>query len=101
MSNYTSPGRYKLEAVVLSVAMEILRSTDNHVGSSVLLGLATRLAIHSGYHRDSKHYREISVFEGEMRRRVWTYLSLLDHSISLQAGHPPSTAQAQSDTEEP
>ncbi|KAJ5086386.1 hypothetical protein NUU61_007693 [Penicillium alfredii] len=70
--------------------MEILRSTDNHAGPSALLGLATRLAMHSEYHRDSKHYREISVFDGEVRRRVWMCLSLLDHDISLQAGLPPS-----------
>jgi hypothetical protein len=90
-----------METLILSVAMEILRSTDNHLGPSVLLGLATRLAVHAGYHRDSKHYPEISVFDGEMRRRVWTILSLLDHYISLQAGLPPTTVQTQSDTEEP
>ncbi|OKO93941.1 hypothetical protein PENSUB_12220 [Penicillium subrubescens] len=101
MSNYTSPGRYTMETLILCVAMEILRSTDNHLGPSVLLSLATRLAVHAGYHRDSKHYPEISVFDGEMRRRVWTILSLLDHYISLQAGLPPTTVQTQSDTEEP
>lgn len=101
MSNYTAPGRYKMEAVILNVAMEILRGTDNHVGPSVLLGLAARLAIHSGYHRDSKHYRQISVFDGEMRRRVWMCFRLLDHYISLQAGLPPSTGHIQTDTEEP
>ncbi|KAA8642975.1 hypothetical protein EYZ11_007259 [Aspergillus tanneri] len=101
MSVYTTPGRYKLEALILSVASEILRSTDTHVGPSALLGLATRLALHSGYHRDPKHFRGISVFEGEMRRRIWMYLSLLDHYISLQAGLPPSTNQVQSDTDEP
>ncbi|OKL59729.1 hypothetical protein UA08_05027 [Talaromyces atroroseus] len=101
MSNYSSPGRYKMEALVLSVAMEILRSTDTHAGPSLLLGLASRLAVHGGYHRDPKHHHKISPFEGEMRRRVWMYLSLLDHYISLQAGLPPATAQSQSDTEEP
>ncbi|OOQ83977.1 hypothetical protein PEBR_32229 [Penicillium brasilianum] len=101
MSNYTSPGRYTMETLILSVAMEILRSTDNHLGPSVLLSLTTRLAVHAGYHRDSKRYPEISVFDGEMRRRVWTILSLLDHYISLQAGLPPTTVQTQSDTEEP
>lgn len=90
-----------METLILSVAMEILRSTDNHLGPSVLLSLATRLAVHAGYHRDSKHYPEISIFDGEMRRRVWTILSLLDHYISLQAGLPPTTLQTQSDTEEP
>ncbi|QKX53912.1 uncharacterized protein TRUGW13939_00992 [Talaromyces rugulosus] len=101
LANYTSPGQYKMEALVISVAMEILRSSDTHVGPSILLGLATRLAMHGGYHRDPKHYRDISVFDGEMRRRIWMCLSLLDHYISLQAGLPPSTIQAQSDTEEP
>lgn len=90
-----------METLILSVAMEILRSTDNHLGPSVLLSLATRLAVHAGYHRDSRHYPEISVFDGEMRRRVWTILSLLDHYISLQAGLPPTTVQTRSDTEEP
>jgi hypothetical protein len=90
-----------METLILSVAMEILRSTDNHLGPSVLLSLTTRLAVHAGYHRDSKFYPKISVFDGEMRRRVWTILSLLDHYISLQAGLPPTTVQTQSDTEEP
>ncbi|KAH8697249.1 hypothetical protein BGW36DRAFT_378310 [Talaromyces proteolyticus] len=101
MSDYTKPGLYKMETLILSVAMEILRSTDTHVGPSILLGLASRLAMHGGYHRDPKHYREISIFDGEMRRRVWMCLSLLDHYISLQGGLPPTTIQAQSDTEEP
>ncbi|PLB51403.1 hypothetical protein P170DRAFT_433411 [Aspergillus steynii IBT 23096] len=101
MSGYTDPGRYKIEALVLNVASEILRSTDTHVGPSVLLGLASRLAMHAGYHRDPKHYPGISVFDGEMRRRVWMYLSLLDHYISLQAGLPPTTIQSSSDTDEP
>ncbi|PWY80719.1 hypothetical protein BO70DRAFT_397011 [Aspergillus heteromorphus CBS 117.55] len=101
IAEYTTPGRYKLEALVMNVASEILRSADTHTGPSVLLGLASRLAMHSGYHRDPDHYREISVFDGEMRRRVWMYLSLLDHYISCQIGLPPSTMQAQSDTQEP
>lgn len=101
LANYTSPGKYKMEALIISVVMEILRSSEIHVGPSVLLGLAARLAIHGGYHRDPEHYREISVFDGEMRRRIWMCLSLLDHYTSLQAGLPPSTIQAQSDTEKP
>ncbi|PYI20274.1 hypothetical protein BO99DRAFT_112686 [Aspergillus violaceofuscus CBS 115571] len=101
MAEYTRPGRYKLETLILSICCEILRSTDTHVGPSTLLGLATRLAIHSGYHRDPKHYRGISPFDGEMRRRVWMYLCLLDHYISCQDGLPPTTAQTQSDTLEP
>ncbi|EPS27621.1 hypothetical protein PDE_02565 [Penicillium oxalicum 114-2] len=101
MSGYTSPSRYTIETLTLNVAMEILRSPDNHRSPSVLISLATRLAVHAGYHRDPKYYPKISVFDGEMRRRVWTYLSLLDHYISLQAGLPPTTVQNQSDIEEP
>ncbi|PYH42922.1 Zn(II)2Cys6 transcription factor [Aspergillus saccharolyticus JOP 1030-1] len=101
VAEYTRPGKYKLEALILSICCEILRSADTHVGPSVLLGLATRLAIHSGYHRDPKHYREITAFDGEMRRRIWMYLCLLDHYVSCQAGLPPTTGQAQSDVEEP
>lgn len=101
MINYTSPGRYKMETMITSVAMEILRSPDNHIGSSVMIGLATRLAIHGGFHRDSKHYPSISAFDGEMRRRIWSYIFLLDHYISLQAGLLPSTSQVVSDTENP
>ncbi|OJJ45773.1 hypothetical protein ASPZODRAFT_133641 [Penicilliopsis zonata CBS 506.65] len=101
LSVYTIPGRYKLEVLIMCAAMETLRSSDAHVGPSVTLSLTTRLAMHSGYHRDPKHYSHISVFEGEMRRRVWMYLTLLDHYISFQAGLPPTTAHAQSDVEEP
>ncbi|KAJ5477185.1 hypothetical protein N7539_007329 [Penicillium diatomitis] len=101
MSGYTSPGRYTIETLTLNVAMEILRSPENHRSPSVLISLATRLAIQAGYHRDPKYYANISVFDGEMRRRVWTYLSLLDYYVSIQAGLPPTIIRDQCDIEEP
>ncbi|KAI9929712.1 hypothetical protein MW887_001188 [Aspergillus wentii] len=101
MANYTTPGRYKVEAMIMYLGLEYLKASDAQVGVSVLTSILTRLAVHMGYHRDSKHYPRISIFDGEMRRRVYLYLVMLDSALSSQAGVPQTVPKSQSDTELP
>ncbi|UKZ61401.1 uncharacterized protein TrAtP1_002666 [Trichoderma atroviride] len=98
LANYTTPGRYKVETLLLYSGTEFLRTGDTQIGSSILGGIITRLAMHMGYHRDSKHYQNLSVFDGEMRRRVWALIWQADNLISFQVGLPKTIPDLQCDT---
>ncbi|RDL39484.1 uncharacterized protein BP5553_03824 [Venustampulla echinocandica] len=52
----------------------------------VLTGVASRIAQRLGLHRDGSHYKEISVFDAEMRRRTWWQIVFLDGHASKLAG---------------
>jgi hypothetical protein len=77
---------------------EFLGPGDTQVRVWVLIGLIVRLAMRSGYHRDPNHYPTISVFKGELRRRVWNMIKQADIIISFQVGLPSMMSAIQSDT---
>lgn len=52
------------------------------------MGTTIRLAIRMGYHRDPDTLKGISVFDGEMRRKVWINIVQIDALMSFQAGFP-------------
>lgn len=97
-SNYTSPGKYKVEALFLHAMSEFYASQDTQVGVSFILAITARLAMQMGYHRDASHYPNISAFEGEMRRRQWVTLCQLDTLISFQVGLPKTIQSWHYDT---
>lgn len=101
LSNYCAPGRYKVEAATIHLGVEYLQSDGLKTGSSVLLSMVSRLAIMMGYHRDPRIYPGLSPFEGEMRRRQWLILSLIDYFVSWQSGLPIVIPKGISDTAPP
>lgn len=101
LSDYTRPGRYTVETLLIYLGSEFLKSSETQLGVSVLLGITIRLAMHMGYHRDSKHYPSLSVFDGEMRRRSWALISQIDQLVSFQAGLPKIIPSSLCDTELP
>ncbi|OGE57630.1 hypothetical protein PENARI_c001G06720 [Penicillium arizonense] len=100
-ANYINPGRYKAQALFFYTLSEFYRSQDAQIGVSYILGMTIRLAMRMGYHRDSHHYRMLSAWEGEMRRRLWAVLVQLDTLISFQVGVPRTIQPWQYDTELP
>ncbi|RFU29567.1 hypothetical protein B7463_g6786, partial [Scytalidium lignicola] len=100
-ANYMNPGPYNMEALIQYLITEHLRSNDAQIGVSVLLGIIIKLAMSMGYHRDPKHYPNISAFEGEMRRRAWVLICQLEHLISFQVGLPRVIQDWQCDTKPP
>ncbi|KAF7714820.1 Fungal Zn(2)-Cys(6) binuclear cluster domain-containing protein [Penicillium ucsense] len=100
-ANYLVPGRYKCEALLLYTVCEFYRSRDAQIGVSYLLSMTIRLAMRMGYHRDSKHFPNLPVWEGEMRRRVWACLCQIDTLVSFQVGCPRTIRPCQFDTELP
>lgn len=55
----------------------------------------------SGLHRDASHYPKISVFQGEMNRRIWSTLVHLDLLTSCQVGLPRMIREGMHDAQCP
>ncbi|KAJ5579686.1 uncharacterized protein N7459_005671 [Penicillium hispanicum] len=100
-ANYITPGRYKGEALFLYALSEFYRSQDAQAGVSYLLGINIRLAMRMGYHRDPSHFPNLSPYDCEMRRRLWTMLCQLDSLVSFQVGLPRTIHSNYSDTNMP
>lgn len=66
-----------------------------------MLGLAVRLALRMGYHREPSLYAHITVFQAEMQRRVWTFLRQLDQLIAQKCGLPRFIDDRKTDTRLP
>ncbi|RYP40257.1 hypothetical protein DL767_001800 [Monosporascus sp. MG133] len=101
LGHYAKGGPHVLETLILYLLVEILLSKGVETGIWVLSGNIAQIAIHMGYHRDAKHFPDISPFAGEMRRRVWTTIAQIDYSSSLQMGLPTVVKESQVDTAEP
>lgn len=101
LGGYTKGGPYVLEALLLYFANEYFLCKDAEVDVWIVLSIIVQIAIHTGYHKDPKHFKDMSPFTGEMRRRVWATISELDLGISAQMGVPRLIKQSQIDTEEP
>ncbi|KAK0611451.1 hypothetical protein B0T14DRAFT_530400 [Immersiella caudata] len=101
LGDYTKPGNYKVEAMLLYFGAEYLHRHDFILGTSTLLAITVRLAVHMGMHRDPKHYPNMSPYEGEIRRRVWEILREIDAAVSFQFGVPSSIHPSWFDTEPP
>ncbi|PGH23865.1 hypothetical protein AJ80_02113 [Polytolypa hystricis UAMH7299] len=99
--NYTKPSAHTLPALMLYFATEHIRRNDADFGLSILLGVLVRTAMRMGCHRDASHYPHISVFEGEMRRRMWTIIVQIDLLISFQFGLPRVINEQQADCQPP
>ncbi|KAJ3543488.1 hypothetical protein NM208_g3561 [Fusarium decemcellulare] len=101
LGNYSRGGPFVIETLLHYLAIEHLRWPDSKVGSWLLFGTIHRLALRMGYHRDSSCFPGISVFEGEIRRRIWITIYSLDILLSLQVGLPRSIKDGQWDSQPP
>lgn len=100
-SDIAIPGKYKVEAAVVYLGMEYVRTANLKTDVSVLLGLVSRLAIVSGYHRDTQIYDQSTPFEAEMRRRVWLTLLVTDCVVAYETGLPRAMPSALGDAKRP
>lgn len=101
LGNYSQGGPYVLETLILYIAVELFLRSDAEIGVWILLGTIVQLAMHMGYHRDPKHFKEMTPFTAEMRKRVWATIVELDLGISAQMGLPRLIKPWQADTGEP
>ncbi|KAL9129752.1 MAG: hypothetical protein Q9217_001864 [Psora testacea] len=101
LADFTKPTNHMVETMVLHLHCEYARSRDAEVGIWVMVGMIVRLAMRMGYHRDPKHYPDITPFQGELRRRVWTFVRQSDLLFSFQIGLPSMVRIGDCDTDLP
>jgi Fungal specific transcription factor domain len=101
LARYTTGGPYILETLITVLTGEFILLKDGATDGWLLISMILHLAMRMGYHRDPDHFPELSPFEGEMRRRIWTTILQLDLSLSLEMGLPRSATDTHIDTKEP
>ncbi|KAF2716589.1 hypothetical protein K431DRAFT_12929 [Polychaeton citri CBS 116435] len=101
LADITQPIQQILETLILHVQSEYGRSKDAEPGVLLMTSLCVRLAMRMGYHRDPGPYVSISPFQGEMRRRVWTFVRQCDLLVSFQFGLPSMVRTEHIDTMAP
>ncbi|KAI0802605.1 fungal-specific transcription factor domain-containing protein [Xylaria sp. FL0064] len=69
--------------------------------SWVAMGMLLRTALQLGLHRDPKNFPGMSVFEAEMRRRLWATILELNAQASLDSGTLPGISYDDFDTGPP
>jgi len=98
---YQQARRYSVEAVLLYAVCKYLQHEDPDADVWLIMGVAVRLAMRMGYHRDPCHLAHISPFEGEMRRRTFYVVEIFYLLFSFQAGLPAIIHEDETDTEPP
>ncbi|KFY71175.1 hypothetical protein V499_08621 [Pseudogymnoascus sp. VKM F-103] len=102
LSNYSQPGAYTLEALLIYIEGEFVLSNDDVGMPYLLIGIAVRLALRMGLHRDpAKVGGSLTPYQGEMRRRLWHILIQVDLLCSFLLGLPVMTQAIESDTAYP
>ncbi len=98
LADFTKPVKGTIETLVLYLHSEWSQSKDAEMGIWVAVGMIVRLAMRMGYHRDPEPFPSISPFQGEMRRRVWSYVQQADVLFSFQIGLPSMIRSGDCDT---
>ncbi|KAI0802810.1 hypothetical protein GGR55DRAFT_663909 [Xylaria sp. FL0064] len=101
LGRYAKGGPYVVETLVLYFVNEHFLCKDAEVDVWIVLSIIVQVAIHTGYHRDPKYFKDISPFASEMRKRVWASIVELDLGVSAQMGVPRLIKPSQVDTGEP
>ncbi|KAF4211490.1 hypothetical protein CNMCM8980_002002 [Aspergillus fumigatiaffinis] len=90
-----------METLVHYLLIESYLNGDSNVEVWLLMGNIVQIAIRMGYHRDPQHFKSLSPYQGEMRRRMWAMIYSLDIGFSTQMGLPSSIKHSLSDTMPP
>ncbi|KAK5948287.1 hypothetical protein OHC33_010721 [Knufia fluminis] len=100
-ADYTKPHAFIIETLIFHLHAEYSSNRDSETSVWVLMGMIVRLAMRMGFHRDSKFFPDVTPFQGEMRRRVWSYVRTGDLLFSFQIALPPMVRLGDSDTDLP
>ena len=100
-ADFTQPLMHVLETLILQVQAEYARTKDAETGVLILVSIVVRMATKMGYHRDPAPFPSITPFQGEMRRRVWTFVRQADILFSFQMGVPLMIRSSDFDTDIP
>jgi len=72
LADYTKPHNFIIETLIFYLHGEYMCNRDSESSIWVLVGMIARLAMRMGYHRDSKHFLDITPFQvsGALVRRL-------------------------------
>ncbi|CZR67365.1 related to fungal specific transcription factor [Phialocephala subalpina] len=101
LGKYTKGGPFVLETLIQYYMIEHFLCQDTEFEIWVLHCILIPMSFRMGLHRDPKHFKLISPFAGEIRRRVWATVFQIDICLSLMTGLPRMIKPQQCDTEEP
>jgi len=101
IADIRKPVKHMVEAMMLYNMAEYADEGDGDMGSWLLSGNTLRVALHQGYHRDPSQHPDVSVFDGEMRRRLWTSVNHHDLLFSVKIGLPKAIRYDECDTDPP
>ncbi|KIV84956.1 hypothetical protein PV11_00701 [Exophiala sideris] len=101
IADYTKPHNFIIETLIFHLHAEYTSNRDAEASVWVLVGMIARLAMRMGYHRDAKLFPNLTPFQGEMRRRIWTFVRSADLLFSFQVALPSMIRIGDSDTELP
>jgi hypothetical protein len=101
LGKYAAANVHALEAFILHLQSCFLSGNNYSVDPWFEMGTIIRLAFRMGYHRDPRNLAGITIFDGEMRRRVWLNIFQLDALISFQLGFPSMIPTEFCDSEVP
>ena len=101
LADYLKPTVYSVEALVLYMICELIRAQNSQFAISILFSIVVRISMRVGYHRDPSRFSHVSIFDGEMRRRVWSIIAQLDLLFAFQLGQPVSINHEDCDTKMP
>ncbi|KAH7254653.1 hypothetical protein B0J15DRAFT_558938 [Fusarium solani] len=90
-----------METLVHYIVIENNLNKDSNIRVWLLMGNIVQIAIRMGYHRDPQHFKSLSPYQGEMRRRMWAMIYSLDTGFATQMGLPSSIKHSLSDTTPP
>jgi hypothetical protein len=85
--------------ILILIARQVCSIDGDHIW--IPAGTLLRTAMHLGLHRDPSHFPKISVYHGEMRRRLWATVLEITAQSSLDMGMPPMISVNDYDTKAP
>lgn len=98
---FATANSYSLEILIIHMQCCFLAYQKLNSDHWFEMGTLIRLAFRMGYHHDPDNLPGISVFDGEMRRRVWHNLVQVDALMSFQMGLPSMIPTEFCDTKVP
>lgn len=93
------------EITTLRIHILLITAKNGHgMGRSkawLATGTLVKQAMLAGYHRDPSRHSKVSVFNKEIRRRIWATIVELDLQVAIDRGMPPSVQASDYDTAPP
>lgn len=101
LGRYNRPQKFAVEALAVYAQAKVIETLDPSPALGLLFGTLIQLAYTMGYHREPTNFKNLTVFEGEMRRRTWSFAMQLDLLIKFQLGLPNAVQFGSWDTKPP